>query len=92
MVYITLQVIFVSRDNKDSRKIVGDTINTRAEMKKRRKSLRRSFNKKASQNTNQIQNSEAVESPGPVEPTEDGGDEIMSWPQTILFPEGYILI
>jgi 1-acyl-sn-glycerol-3-phosphate acyltransferase len=34
-----LQVIFVSRDNKDSRKVVGDTINMRAEMKERRRSL-----------------------------------------------------
>ena len=85
MWHLTIQVIFVSRDNKDSRKIVGDTINTRAEMKTRRKSLY----KKASQNTKQLQKNESVESPEPVEPNEDVADEKASWPQTILFPEGY---
>ena len=62
----------MSRDNKDSRKIVGDTINSRAEMKKRRKSLRSQASRSISQSG----------------VNEDIEEEKTSWPQTVLFPEG----
>lgn len=83
-----LQVIWVSRDSKDSRKIVGDTINTRAEMKTRRKSLlkRSSQRLKSSLSRDRsVDSAKSVKSKIEVEE-----DETASWPQTILFPEGTV--
>ena len=76
----------MSRDSKDSRKVVGDTINTRAEMKTRRKSLiKRSSQriKSSLSKTGSIKSSNSIKVA-----TEDDENEKISWPQTILFPEG----
>ena len=70
----------MQRENKDSRKIVSDSINTRAEMKRRRKSLQR----KPSRETSKMQNNVTDET------NEVFSDERIIWPQTLIFPEGTI--
>ena len=76
----------MSRDNKDSRKIVGDTINTRAEMKTRRESLLKRSSQRlrsALSKTGSVDSARSVKSK-----TDDEKEEKASWPQTIIFPEG----
>lgn len=78
----------MSRDSKDSRKIVGDAINTRAEMKTRRKSLL----KRSSQRIrSSLSKSASVGSAKSVKEKNDCDEEIASWPQTIIFPEGLLI-
>ena len=83
------QVIFVSRDNKDSRKVVGDTINMRAEMKERRRSLL----KRSSQRIRSQPSKISIGSPkltSSIHVRKEKGEVKASWPQTILFPEGIL--
>ena len=80
-----LQVIFVSRDNADSRKIVGDTINTRAEMKTRRKSLLRRTSQRIKSS---LSKTGSVDSAKSVKTKIEDEEEKAFWPQTIIFPEG----
>ena len=81
------QVIFVSRDNKDSRKVVGDTINMRAEMKERRRSLLKRSSQRIRSQLSKVSIGSVKSANSNQVPKEK--DEVKaSWPQTILFPEG----
>ena len=80
----------MSRDSKDSRKIVGDAINTRAEMKTRRKSLLKRSSQRIRSSLRSTRTS--VGSAKPVKEESDCEDEKASWPQTIIFPEGGLIV
>ena len=80
----------MSRDNKDSRKVVGDTINTRAEMKIRRKSLLKRSSQRIRSSlskTGSVDSAKSVK----TKTDDEGEEEKASWPQTIIFPEGKCL-
>ena len=83
------QVIFVSRDNKDSRKVVGDTINMRAEMKERRRSLLKRSSQRIRSQLSKVSIG-SVKSPNSIPVPKEKDEVKASWPQTILFPEGIL--
>ena len=81
----------MQRGSKEARKVVADTIKTRVSMKRRRTSLQR---KPSREVENSSEND--VESNEPIEKAENDGEskedlirETTSWPQTLIFPEGY---
>ena len=80
----------MQRANKEARKIVADTIKTRASMKRRRKTLP-SKPSREPKNTKEI-DIESNEASGndvyDVESNQDLVRKTTSWPQTIIFPEG----
>ena len=81
----------MSRDNKDSRKVVGDTINTRAEMKVRRKSLLKRSSQRIRSSLSKTGSVDSAKSVKTKTDDEEEEEEKASWPQTIIFPEGKCL-
>ena len=76
----------MNRNNEDSKKAVGDCINIRAEMKRRRTSLQQQPRK--SSREKEFVRDEKCDNEKPIRQSSSDQEEPVSWPQTLIFPEG----
>ena len=86
--YFYKQLVLVNRTNEDSKKTVGDCINTRAEMKRRRTSLQQQPRK--SSREKEFIREEKCDIEKPITEGSSEQEEPVSWPQTLIFPEGSV--
>ena len=81
----------MQRGSKEARKVVADTIKTRVSMKRRRTSLQQKPSQEVA-NTSEsgMESNDGIEKgANDGESKEDLIREMTSWPQTLIFPEGY---